>query len=396
MDKVSQYRESTDSFITSKILPLGLFVFLAFNFVVLSRSSYKTFVYLSLFLPALIICLNLAADQLELYKKSIGLRIIFVFLAYMCISSLWSQDPDHVNYFKRALYILLFTVAWLRYRPSWLQFYRLFDIATVIASATVLIYIYDFYWCDDMPFSKRISGGNSFINPLLSGSMLGVFFCYAFIRMLQHFRDSKKCMLFATLLIPLALFVWFTGSRTPLLGIAVVVLIQLFYSKGAGWILWFVSMLLFVCGLIYFGPDHRILDRGVPYRFDIWLSIIDAWTDAVWLGNGMGNEIQIQVKDKIFIDPHNYHLAVGYYGGIVGFVLWCACLLWSVRSALFCQNKAYRRISISLLIYGIIASSFDGSSFMGRPGEVWFILWLPIALCFKSEFEAKANRKIGY
>jgi hypothetical protein len=337
--------------------------------------------------------MNFAAEQIELYKKSIGLRIVFLFVAYMSFSSLWSQDSDHVNYFKRALYILLFTVAWLRYRPPWSQFYRLIDIAAIIASIAVLVYIFDFYWYDDMPFQKRITGGNSFINPLLSGSMLGVFVCYIIIRTLQHVGESKKFLLFATLLIPLVLFVWFTGSRTPLLGIAVVLLIQPFYYRGVVRIFWIASTLIFIYGLFYFFSD-RILSRGFSLRFDIWLPIIYEWADAFWLGKGMGNEIQILVKNKIFLDPHNYHLAVGYYGGIIGLVLWCVCLFWCARSALLCENKAYSRITTAILIYGIIAASFDGSSFMGRPGEVWFILWLPIALCLKSEFEAKANKKI--
>mgnify|MGYP006133461763 CR=1 FL=1 len=395
MGTVGKYRELVDRFIAIKLLPIGLFVFLAFNFLVLSRSSYKTFVYVALFLPALIICVTLANDQVELYKKSIGLRLLAIFVVYMSFSSLWASDSDGVNYFKRASYVLLFTVAWLRFRPSWDRFYTLFDIAATIASIAVLIYIYDFYWQEGMSFSERIYGGNSFINPLLSGSMLGVFVCYIFIRMLQYFGTSKKWLVFAGVLIPLLWFVWLTGSRTPLLGIAIVVLMQPFYYRGSTRILWIVSILCCICTVMYIG-SHHVFGRGFSLRFDIWLSIIDFWSNAIWIGNGMGNEIRIPVDNKVFLDPHNYHLAVGYYGGMIGFFLWVTCLLWSARSVLKCDSKTYARIAIALLVYGVVASSFDGSSFMGRPSEVWFILWLPIALCLKAEFDTKADKPIAH
>ena len=394
MDSVSQYREKTDSFIISKLLPLGILVFLSASFLVHSRSSYKTFVYLTLFLPVLIICVNCAAGQIEVYKKSIGLRILALFVLYMSISSVWAAESDGSNYLKRALYILLFTVAWMRYRPSWNQFYMLFDLAACVAAIAVTVYMFNYYWIDEKPFTSRISGGNSLINPLLSGSMLGVFVCYIFLRMLQSIGASKKWLLFAFLVIPLSAFVWFTGSRTPLLGIVFVVLMQPFYYRGWQRVLWLASII--GCGFLVMclGSD-RILLRGFSFRFDIWLSIIDAWSNAIWLGNGMGNEIQIYVNKKIFIDPHNYHLAVGYYGGVLGFLLWSGCLFWAARSALVSVNKDFSRIAIALLVYGVVASSFDGSSFMGRPNEVWFILWLPLALCFKAEFDTKADKPMA-
>ncbi|MNG26676.1 hypothetical protein D3C84_1116950 [compost metagenome] len=79
-------------------------------------------------------------------------------------------------------------------------------------------------------------------------------------------------------------------------------------------------------------------------------------------------------------DPHNMFLAVFYYCGAVGLVLWLALYAIAFRLAWKNRKQPWGMIASALLVFGLTASMTEGGAFLSRPKEHWFLIWIPMAL----------------
>ena len=83
---------------------------------------------------------------------------------------------------------------------------------------------------------------------------------------------------------------------------------------------------------------------------------------------------------QAFADPHNLLLAVWFSGGIVGLVLWlllyatCAYFIWKNR------NNSLVVLAAATIAFGFAAGMTEGKSFLSRPKEHWFLLWIPFSI----------------
>jgi len=133
-------------------------------------------------------------------------------------------------------------------------------------------------------------------------------------------------------------------------------------------------------GVWFFGAD--LLDRGLSYRPFIWAETWKQIMPALWLGHGYGTGIDIVLPDsgRILADPHNLTLGVIYQTGLVGGALWLALYVYSLLSAWRIRGSGLVLVSSTLLVYGFVAGMTEGGSFMSRPKEHWFLIWIPIAI----------------
>lgn len=60
--------------------------------------------------------------------------------------------------------------------------------------------------------------------------------------------------------------------------------------------------------------------------------------------------------------------------------MWLAIYLYSFVSAWRMRGSGLVLVSSTLLVYGFVAGMTEGGSFMSRPKEHWFLIWIPIAL----------------
>ncbi|MGE8451092.1 MAG: O-antigen ligase family protein, partial [Pseudomonadales bacterium] len=103
---------------------------------------------------------------------------------------------------------------------------------------------------------------------------------------------------------------------------------------------------------------------------------------ALWFGHGYDASIDIVLPNfaVLLADPHNLTLAVIYQTGLVGGMLWLAIYAYGLLNAWRMRESGLVLISSTLLVYGFMAGMTEGGSFMSRPKEHWFLIWIPIAI----------------
>ena len=125
-----------------------------------------------------------------------------------------------------------------------------------------------------------------------------------------------------------------------------------------------------------------ITQRGFSYRPEIWQQALNDIYSKPLLGHGLGNQMALYIASlkKTFSDSHNIHIGLTYNLGLVGLITWLALL--GTLSLVFKNNKHITLVStgFAMLVFGVFAGMTEGGVFFTRPKEVWFLLWLPIAI----------------
>lgn len=365
-------------FLCQWILPLGLLILLSGMFFLESRNALTSF-YLGLFgIPSL---LMLCLRPREI-KTLLGEPIIAGFLAlciWLCLSLLWSP-PEHPDFgmIKIPLQpLMLFAgcAMLLQYRSEALK-PLLFCAASIALVATV---------CDLAPFIKnyapghRMVGAGAFTNPLLSSHLFGFFCIYWLYTCITSQRLSVLWFSVPATAVMLVA-VMATGSRTPLVALALSILWLSIVSRNRRSLLMIAGMLLGSAVILLMFPEI-LGDRGSSYRLQIWQIVLGRIAEHPWIGHGYDSQLRVDVGIGYLLqEPHNFALGVLYYIGIIGMIPWAFILVWGLLSGYRQRLQPLFVLASTLLVYGIGAGLAEGGAVLTRPREHWFLLWIPLAL----------------
>lgn len=358
-------------------LPAALVLLLTGMFWVGERSLYHKLYYLSFALPTLIVAL--VCWRRFLFLRQAPLFWLFVaFSAYVALSLAWYSGNVDYSKLKHPLYIcmLLLGVAALG-DVDMRRLVHSVGLAGAVAALAALISIVAYLWGESR--HPRLEGYGALYNPLLTSHVYG-FFAALWLGALMS--SAKQWPLKLMMLVPLVLLLFLTGSRTPFMALfACFIWLLVMVADRRG--LWLVLALAGIgaTGVWFFGAD--LLDRGLSYRPFIWAETWKQIMPALWLGHGYGTGIDIVLPDgadTLLADPHNLTLGVIYQTGLVGGALWLTLYVYSLLSAWRMRGSGLVLISSTLLVYGFVAGMTEGGSFMSRPKEHWFLIWIPIAI----------------
>ncbi|MCW8933004.1 MAG: O-antigen ligase family protein [Gammaproteobacteria bacterium] len=379
------------------ILPLGLFFFLTGIIYFKSFSSYHTQIYLFLIVPTFILLLN-ERELFHLLLRSRAFQIILLLFCYAIMSLLWNDSAiNDFKYFKRLLIILLFILALVaigRDNPEKIIIILL--VAATVYVGVACYSIFQDYIVQNKRISTRIIGVGNLSNPLLSSHIYGIFTSFLLVYFFSINRYLKRDIALMLMFVTLLFFVILTGSRTPLVGLGVVLLVLLWMNRSKYMLYFFLAIC--VLAITYFSYNYEfIIQRGLSYRPEIWSITMDQIMLKPLLGHGLGTSIHIE-SDKltrIFSDTHNIHLGLTYKLGILGLLIWFALLISLLNIYFRNRTSQIAQIGIVLLVYGVSAGMTEGTSFLSRPKEVWFLIWLPIALLFVAEYNQMLSNRLG-
>ena len=125
--------------------------------------------------------------------------------------------------------------------------------------------------------------------------------------------------------------------------------------------------------------DH-VLPRGDSFRFAIWESVIaDIVRQGLWFGRGILTPDDTLVGDLTFRHVHSMYLAVLFHGGIAGVVLFAAVLGGTGFVLVRALASPDARLALALLVAGAIFWLTDGRQLVDRVGVHWWLFWLPVA-----------------
>jgi len=374
-------RIKTATAIEQYLLPLGILVFLTGMFWVGSRSGFRSLVLLCVLIPSLLLVVVRPSRLALLWAPRLG-KLTLIFLAYVAYTVTWSDQPEFAIQAKRLLYLVLFmlcvTAAYVHERE---RVTTAVAFATVVAALSATVSVVYFYGVQGHPLSERLPGFGALYNPLLSSHVYGSFAALMIgtICALQPSRQRLAALLM--ILAPLLGFVLLTQSRTPLLALAVVIAVQLIANPSRHSRFFALALAALVAlGLLLF-YDTLIEARGSSRRFEIWLQSWNMYLSAPLLGHGHDSVFQIEIPgaEQIYYDPHNIPLAVLFYTGAVGFVVWALIHIEAFRSLLARSTSPHALAVLGILTYGVVAGLMEGGDYVSRAKEHWYLIWWPIA-----------------
>lgn len=359
-------------------LALG-FVVLLTGLLWLPRHGTLPRAYYPLFaLPAL---LSLALPGYAHWRPLLANTVVRSYLAFAAwlLLSLWwtSSSQSASNAATRPLYVLLLFVGCISLaRPDLRLLRQLLCASAAIAALGTAFKLIHFFSLP--PPRGRMMGGGALTNPLLSSHVFGFFFSYwaASWASEQHLRPWP--LLGAALMLGAILA---TGSRTPLFAIALVMLWLVWQGQPRKSLHLVGGIVLALLLVSLFAPD-LLLQRGLSYRPQLWSMALAQWSSAPWLGEGFNAPFRFPLAElgMVLEDPHNIALAVALELGLVGLLLWLLLYASAFRALGQCADRNLAIVVGALLIYGLGAGMHEGSNFLSRPNENWFLYWIPLAL----------------
>ncbi|KIH85642.1 Oligosaccharide repeat unit polymerase, O-antigen ligase [Pseudomonas batumici] len=343
-----------------------------------SRSALTSF-YLGLFgIPSL---LMLCLRPREI-KTLLGEPIIAGFLAlciWLCLSLLWSppENPDFGMMKIPLQPLMLFAgcAMLLQYRSEALK--PLMFCAAIIALVATISYLVPFI--KNYAPNQRMIGGGAFTNPLLSSHLFG-FFCIYWLCLCISSQRLSTLWFSVPAMAVMLVAVLATGSRTPLVAIALSIVWLSIVSRNRRALAMIAGMLLGSAVVLLLFPE-MLGDRGSSHRLQIWQIALERIAEHPWIGHGYDSELRIDVgMGSPFVEPHSFSLGVLYYIGIIGMIPWAFVLVWGLLSSYRQRLQPLFVLASTLLVYGIGAGLAEGGAVLTRPREHWFLLWIPLAL----------------
>jgi len=307
---------------------------------------------------------------------------------FAILSTLWNNNEvADLRNIRYIINIILFSLAVIyihHYQQGIIENSML--LAAVIWAGFGLIELYNVYYQQGLPLSSRIVGSGSLSNTLLTSHVYGAFATF----IASHFLITKKYHRYQTLylvvFLSLIVFIIQTHSRTPLLAIAAAFGCLLLKHKNKQ--VTYVVLFLMASFSIYTVFNYDLLiQRGLSYRPEIWLTALNDIKNKLFVGHGIGSEMSLFIPslNKAFSDSHNLHIGLTYHLGIAGLALWLTLLIFMFRLYLKNTNNLLIATGFPMLVYGITAGMTEGGNFFTRPKEVWFLIWLPIAMLSAAE-----------
>ncbi|GAC1030028.1 O-antigen ligase WaaL [Pseudomonas sp. No.21] len=358
-------------------LLLGLLVLLTGLFWTKGGSQYTKLFYGLFAVPALLSILVAPHTAARLLREPT--MWVFPLLCLWLLTSLyWSTSDDDISGLgKRPFYVLLLFVgcAFLAQRDE-LRFWNALHLSAALGALAALVCLVQFF-TTHLP-TQRLVGTGALSNPLLTSHVLG-FLCTFWLSswlVCSERHNWVPVLMFAPLFAALIA----TGSRTPMLGLTAVTLFMLVRApKGASLVLAFGALGALVSVLLY--PDI-LLQRGLSFRPELWMDALRQASEHPILGYGYDTRFafDIPAAGGVLSDPHNVELAVLLELGAVGLCLWFAMYGCIFQRCFVHRHQQKIKVASALVIYGLAAGMTEGSSFLSRPNESWFIIWIPLAI----------------
>lgn len=370
------FRLRLTRWLEARILPFGLLVLLTGLFWAEGRSAYHTLFYALVAFPAFVLLL-IKRDARDALVRSPIFLAYCVFAFYAMLSIAWSDtDKSLGSLLKRPLYILLLFAAVMQVAQASLdRLQNVLRLATVIASIVGIVSLAVFFGEQ----SGRFVGFRALSNPILTAHVFGFFLAICIASWMVETDRKRPWTMIAFVLLAAVLIS--TASRGGLAAAAVAVIWAAILAANRRGTL-ACSILLAGALLVTVLAPEVFTQRGLSLRPEIWEETLREVSQRPWLGYGYDAYIMIEVAgiEEKFPNPHNMLLAVLRQQGIVGLLLWLA-----IYTAAFLSSWRYRRTPAVLVcsvavMSGLVAGLTEGISYLSRPKEHWFLIWIPLAL----------------
>lgn len=364
-------------------------VFLAGYFLVPNAVDLYKFYVAAVFLPGLF----LLPAALQFTRANAIWLSLLAYLAYMLLSSLWSdnfsiailwRDIRYVAFIVSFILLTLYFFGRDRRLPD-----TILQIVALIAIVAATVSVATFpglltlpEWTDD-----RLIGLGTMSNPNPSAFIYG-FFGVVAVDFARRHRGGALAKVFAIGAAVIVVFIMLTQSNTGLLAMATACsLLYLTDHRGTGAArpALFTGLVMAAATSVYLawalGLMNKTIDLGFVNRLPIWQYVLESWRSAPLLGHGYQVTMLVGLDggESEFNYAHSLFLATLRDGGLLGLALLLLLYFFALRAALRMALTQRRALYLCLFVFGLVCVLVDTDRIVTRPREQWIILWLPLA-----------------
>lgn len=383
---------------TVLVLMIGFTVHLTGLLFITDGSTYTTISNLSLFLPALLLCIADARLRQSLVQKRYWPVLLLLAFSLLIAVLNPGSTTSAFSQFKTVLYVTLYLATiHILSREGLLEksLTLAFVVAGLFAIAGLVIHFVqqdqNIFFTGGRLYNLGYGDYANFRNPIIAALYYGFFGIYGF-----HLLLTKTCRpwfraLSIACVTGLSLYLFCTLSRAVWLGygLAICATIVLHHTpRSRKWLYLATGLFLLVAAWLW----PVIVDqqsRGFSLRDLIWAGWLSRFEEFWLLGAGAGSNFDICILEAhCFNQVHNLFLQFFYEFGVIG----AALLLLAIAHAFRCSidratwSHPIGSVGLPLLIFGLATAMFDYHTVFNRPGVYWIVFWLPIGIILSQRF----------
>mgnify|MGYP000277158151 CR=1 FL=1 len=342
-----------------------------------TTKSHNNFFYLAILLPSLF----LIGKYFHRLKTSKTLILIVAYVVYMVVSCFWSTEFTAKSFLKcsrHAIYVLSFIFISIVVRVSHLEKSNMIlRCAVILSSLFIVLSILN--WYQSHPLLSRLSDPIGRLdNPIRAGSICGFLSLIALSIVYREKTNYKGFLFLMAFLLNIA-FIVLSQSRTPMAAIAPSALILLFTFKEKRYSFLVLAAVILI--LWAFPAEvYKSLSDRYSYRLDMWHVVSDKIIQQPVFGHGYICDSTYVAGGRNWTHAHNSFLGTLRDGGLVGLGLMLAFLGTGIFQSIKIAKASGSYLHLSLLVFGIIAISFNPDRLINNPEEFWLFFWFPLAL----------------
>jgi len=379
--------------IKEMVFSLGFILYLCGMFLFCDWASYRSFVYVFLFLLPVLLFSKERGLWKGLFSYAV-VRMYLLILFFSAFSLLWS-DASGFSYVRHIVGMLMFGLSLLllsRAYPALIM--RCLGVSAIVAALSAIYGLVSFYIIPSNLGSRFIVDSGLLSHTILASFVYGFFFIVAiYLWRSSHYSGVRAVFLVSSVV--LLVYLIFAQSRGVLLAVFCAVVCDiLLRCEKYRWV-YVILLVLFVSVMTYLNQEY-FLDRGWSYRIDLWVSGVMMGVDNFWFGRGIYSDYTVTVDSGLYWDhPHNIFVKIFIDIGALGLLLWCGVWALACRGLLCLKNDVeVKFLGVSLIIFSMVAGMFDGDGPFVKPREVWFISWLPLVLCIIWSLEGEGFSRV--
>lgn len=359
-------------------------IFIASYYVFSHERVFKSIFYFLVF-PLFILTID--RQVIAWIKRSLIFRFAMIWLGYLSLTLIWSDDVELRNIeavIRGFVWIgAFFVVTIVLSQQKQIFPVNLFVLVAFVATAAAVIAILQFYSAHEFPVHRLIGIGQLSGNSVASGIFYGIAALSTAFGLVAREEPAPVKILYGAMLAVLLAALALTGSRGPLLAVALAILTGL--AAAGRWAL-LLAVLTAGLALVGFGAftdmgSYDFLNRGSSLRFEIWSLTWERILDEFWFGHGIAADPSVTLANGyVFNSPHQLYLANHFYGGVPATVLLILVLTVAARAAYRQVRSSGEFVYAALLIFLVIVGMFDLNKTIKSVNLVWIYVWFPLVL----------------
>ncbi|MFN4064412.1 MAG: O-antigen ligase family protein [Parazoarcus communis] len=373
----SVWRSRLAGWLEAGVLPIGLLILLTGMLWAEERPEYHTLFYALVALPAFVLLL-LKKDARPLLLSSPIFLSYLVFAAWVMLSIAWSDtDKSLGSLLKRPLYIAMLFAAVMQVGLADAQRIRkLLKLAVAIACGIGAVSLILFLTTTN---EARLVGYRALSNPILTAHVFGFFLALCIAAWIAEGNQHRPWKILAMFVLGAVILATASRGGMAAAGAALLWSALLGANRRAA-----IACLIAVlaCIAVLVAEPEIFTQRGLSLRPQLWAETLREVSLRPWLGYGYDAYIMLEIEGDTekYPNPHSIPMAVLRQQGIIGLLLWIGLYGIALISSWRARRDPVVLICSAAVVSGLVAGLTEGISYLSRPKEHWFLIWIPLSL----------------